>query len=100
MKVEAIYIGSRKVCYEERINQEGKKMPAFDGKEYIFCYIDRDDEGNVTTNFGYTLSDRREKGKLITDIEEGLVTIGSEVIIKFNPYDLAQKRFTCQYSDE
>ena len=100
MKDKAIYIGSRKVCYEERINTDGKKLPAFDGKEYIFCYIDRDEEGNVTTNVGYTLADRREKGKLISDIEEGLIPIGSEVTIKFNPYDLAQRRFSCTYSDE
>ena len=100
MEDKAIYLGSRKVCYEERINAEGKKLPAFDGKEYIFAYIERDKEGNLTTNFGYTLADRRERGKLIKDIEEGLVSVGAEVTIKFSTYDLAQRRFTCTYSDE
>lgn len=100
MKDQAIYLGSRKICYEERINQEGKKLPAFDGKEYVFAYIERDKDGNLTTNFGYTLSDRRERGKLINDIEEGLVPVGAEVTITFSTYDLAQRRFTCTYCDE
>lgn len=100
MEAQAIYIGSRKLCYEERINEEtGKKMPAFDGKEYVFCWIDRDKEGNLKSNFGYTLSDRREKGKLIEDIENGLVTPGSEVTIEFSPFDISQKRFTCRYDE-
>lgn len=99
MKDKAFYIGSRKIVYEERINAEGKKLPAFDGKEYVFCYIDRDDEGNVTTNFGYTLSDRRSKGELIRDIEDGIISPGDQVTIKFNPYDLAQRKFTCLYDE-
>lgn len=100
MKDKAIYIGSRKICYEERLNAEGRKLPAFDGKEYVFCYIERDKNGDLANNFGYTLSDKREKGKLINDIEEGLVPIGAEVTISFSTYDLAQRRFTCTYSDE
>ena len=53
MEDKAIYLGSRKVCYEERINAEGKKLPAFDGKEYIFAYIERDKEGNLKYGHRY-----------------------------------------------
>lgn len=99
MKAKAIYVGSRTLCYEEKLNAEGKKIPAFDGKEYVFCWIERNDDKTLRSNFGYTLSDRRAKGELITDIEEGMINIGDMVDIDFDIYNIAQRRFVCRYDE-
>lgn len=99
MEARGIYVGARNVKYDEKIGEDGKKIPAFAGKEYVFLWIERDKNGDLKSTFGYTLVDRREEGKLIQDIEDGLVTIGVEVDIEFELYNLSQRRYVCRYDE-